>query len=373
MERVIVAGGGPVGCVAALSASENGANVSLYEEHRKIGTPVQCSGLISKKGLDSIGIDYSGAVLNDIRGADIHAGGASVRVFAPETKAFVVNRSELDCIYAEAAESEGARILLGKRAPLGPENREVLIGADGVFSRTAKANGFPEHRGLVCCYQAEFSRARPEHGHLVSVYLTSLAPGFFGWVIPINEERVRVGLGVSRGKNPKEQFWKFARTLGRVLEGAKLESELAGFIPLSPRAQTVRGRVMLVGDAAGQVKALSGGGVYFGCSCASIAGRIGALHQEELSLYESEWRREFSRDLRIHGLVRGALNLLPEFATGALLRAGGLLGADAFLVKYGDMDRPTEMVRAFRHDSASRLGKRFNNVASIFTNGRSRQ
>ncbi len=367
MNRILVSGGGPAGCIAARSAALNGGRVCLYEEHRRIGEPVQCSGLISKKGLDSIGVNYSAALLNEIRGADVHAGGASMRILAGETKAFVLDRANLDCAYAEAAEKEGVRIVLGERAPLHPSGGEILIGADGVFSRTAAANGFPEQRRLVVCYQREFTNAKPADRRLVSVYLTKLSPGFFGWVIPINEERVRVGLGVSKGGNPKRQFEKFIGKLNGVLDGAKPDTSLAGFIPLSPRTETVSGDVMLVGDAAGQVKALSGGGVYFGCSCASIAGKVAALHPENLWRYEQAWRREFSRDLQVHGFLRGALDAIPEFALGLAIRAGGFLGADGFLVRYGDMDRPSEIARAFREDSASRLGKRFNNVASIFT------
>lgn len=123
---------------------------------------------------------------------------------------------------------------------------------------------------------------------------------------------------------------------------------------------------MLVGDAAGQVKALSGGGVYFGCSCASIAGKVAALHPKEVWEYEREWKGMFSHDLYIHRLLRNALNATPEIALGWALRAGNFLGADRFLVRYGDMDRPTEIARAVREGSVSRVSRRFNSVSSLF-------
>ncbi len=362
--RIVVAGGGPAGCIAAKAAASCGGNATVYEEHCEPGKPVQCSGLVSKKGLDLLGIRYSGSVLNEITGAEIIAPGATVQVVANGAKAFVIDRSKFDSICALEAENAGAKVILGERAPdIGAG--EILVGADGVFSRTAKAFGFPENKRLVACYQAEFSRASPKDRNAVSVYLSRHSPGFFGWVIPVNEETVRVGLGVSLGKNPKEHFDAFARELrGSVLCKAKQESSLAGFIPLAPRRETVRGRVALVGDAAGQVKALSGGGIYFGCSCASIAGRIAALSPESMHSYEKEWRAAFGKDLMLHQVMRSALDFFPLRLTGAAMAAGNLFGAERFLVRYGDMDRPTEMARAVKEDSDLKLGKCFNNITS---------
>ena len=369
MDRVVVAGGGPAGCIAARSAAASGGRPTLYEEHWRIGLPVQCAGLISKTGLDSIGVNYKGSILNEIRGANIISNSSSLRVESKETKAFVINRAVFDALCAQSAEDEGAKIILGRRAPKACEG-QTLIGADGVFSQTAKFYGFPAQTRIVSCYQAEFSKASLQEKHMVFVYLSkSLAPGFFGWVIPINEERVRVGLGVSQGKNPKKHFDMFARTLHQdILAGAKQESALAGFIPLSPRPKTVKGRVMLVGDAAGQVKALSGGGVYFGCKCASIAGRTAALHPEEAWRYELEWKRQFGRDLMLHRVMRNSLDVLPESGVSLLISFCRLLSAEKLLVRYGDMDSPTEIARAVKEDSVSSFSKRFNRISSIFTN-----
>lgn len=355
--------------MAARSAALHGSSPILYEEHARIGLPIQCSGLISKKGLDALGIRYSGSVLNALRGANIHVNGSSLRVEANETKAFVVDRSAFDSLCAQEAEAEGARLITGQRAPHQQAAGQITIGADGVFSRIAASAGFPNHRHLVSCFQAEFSNATPEETHMVSVYLSRHAPGFFAWAIPLNEERVRVGLGVSNGKNPKKHFDSFVSELRTsMLSKAKKESALAGFIPLSPRKQTVRGRTLLVGDAAGQVKALSGGGVYFGCSCASIAGRISSLYPDDLQRYEREWRGRFGNDLALHGLLRGFLDAMPEQGLSFLLSAGKFAGAERFLVSYGDMDRPTETIRAFGEGSASGLNKRFNSICAIITN-----
>ncbi len=364
----IVLGGGPAGCFASMHSAKSGQRTVLYEEHGEIGKPIQCSGLVSKKGLDSLGIDYSKSILNRINGSHLHFPGVSLRVESPETKAYVIDRSVFDCLCADAAISEGVDIKTGvSRAGSGQE--DVIIGADGVFSRTARENGFPDFKKVVSCYQEEFAKATPTENNMVSVYISrNNFPGFFGWVIPINEERVRVGLGVSFGKNPREYFNGFRKTLGKnVLKNAKRESWLGGCIPLAPRNRTVKGNVMLVGDAAGQVKAVSGGGIYFGCTCASIAGKVAALNKNDLLLYERVWRRKLSRDMRIHGFIRNALDAFPGEVTGTVAYASKFLGAENFLVRYGDMDRPTQIARAMRDDSMSYLSKRFNTIYTVIS------
>ena len=69
MFDVHVVGAGPAGSVCARECAKKGLKVLLSEEHRRIGEPVQCSGLISKNGLDSLGVDYSKAVMWGVRGA----------------------------------------------------------------------------------------------------------------------------------------------------------------------------------------------------------------------------------------------------------------------------------------------------------------
>jgi flavin-dependent dehydrogenase len=79
-----------------------------------------------------------------------------------------------------------------------------------------------------------------------------------------------------------------------------------GGIPLRPLPRTYGDRVLVVGDAAGQVKPTSGGGIYYGLLCAGIAADTlhcaldkGDLSAGVLSSYERDWRRLLGAELTI--------------------------------------------------------------------------
>jgi len=104
---------------------------------------------------------------------------------------------------------------------------------------------------------------------------------------------------------------------------------------LRVKAQTQKENVFLVGDAAGQTKSTTGGGVIFGGQCAMIAGRVAAAGGNN---YEEEWRKKFSKTFRAHRVVRRSFDSIPQWAVKL-----SVLGLDKLLLgkvveKFGDMD-----------------------------------
>ena len=97
--------------------------------------------------------------------------------------------------------------------------------------------------------------------------------------------------------------------------------------------------ILLAGDAAGQVKATTGGGIFFGASCGKIAGK----YSSEPEKYEQEWRRAYGLDLALHRKLRTAL----DFAGGAppvpLVSAAKALFFQDLLSERGKMDRWGQM------------------------------
>ena len=369
-DEAFVVGCGPCGAIAASELARRGHDVKIYEEHARIGFPVQCSGLISKSGLDSLGVDYGRAVQNEIRGAVFHSpGGNTLVVRAPEVKAFVIDRTRFDKLCATEAEKNGAKIMPKKRAKKNDLFRaKIIIGADGAGSPVARWFGFPKINEHVTCYQIDYENARVEDPRVVHVFLSNtLAPGLFGWVIPIDEERARVGLGTSAPAQLRASFKKLISHphVSRVLEKAKETSRLAGTIPARVREKTAKGNVLLVGDAAGQVKATTGGGVVFGGLCARIAGKIAADSLDEkakLSDYERAWRKKYARDLELHHRIRAFLSSLDDAQLEKYFALAKKLRMEKFLVRHGNMDRPTAMERALPFARA--LGA---NLFNIFT------
>ena len=77
-------------------------------------------------------------------------------------------------------------------------------------------------------------------------------------------------------------------------------------VPLKPLAKTFSNRIIVVGSAAGQVKPVTGGGIYYGLLCADIAAdnlRL-ALESDNLTArnlagYERAWERRLGREIQV--------------------------------------------------------------------------
>jgi geranylgeranyl reductase family protein len=340
MTDVHVVGGGPAGCFAAISALRNGYSVLVSEEHAEVGEPERCSGLISKSGLESLSsyVDYRKAVLNSINNATFHVGKEEMRINSSSTRAFVIDRKKYDELCAEKVAEEGGSMEMGARVE-GEFKAKNIIGADGALSSTAGRFLFPPIPRYVSTMQGE-ARYDVDKKNVHVYFSRANFPGFFGWVIPLNEERARVGVGVGLPNNPKRAFDTFVGELG-ISEMGRITH---GIIPASVRKQTGKRmdgyNVLLVGDAAGETKASTGGGVYFGCSCAKIAGE----HADDPEGYEREWRARYGLDLSLHGAVRKGFDALGDAGLGMTFKIAKALSIDLFLSEKGDMDRPSAVM-----------------------------
>jgi len=352
---VHIVGAGPAGSVCAREAARRGLKVLVSEEHSRVGLPVQCSGLISIEGLDSLGIDYSSAVLNRVNGARIFSPGMSeISVGDGDARACVVDRAKLDRLLSDAAEKEGARIETGMRITRPSLAGKFTVGADGSGSGVASWFGFPPITEFAVCMQSDFERVSGLDSTRIEMFLSnSKFPGFFGWLIPTGKDSARVGLG-AYGRLPgdkvpvKKLFDEFlsSKAVSPRLDSARETGRLAGVIPMKPRRKTSKGSVLLIGDAAGQVKATTGGGVVFGTAAARIA--AGCIASGKVSDYEARWKAELGGDLELHGKLRAFLNSLSDDKMESLFSLAKLLGAEHFLNNFGEMDKPTKMVERLK-------------------------
>jgi geranylgeranyl reductase family protein len=357
MYDVQVVGAGPAGCLAARDAASRNLNVAVFEEHEEVGARLKCSGLLSKKGLGTLGIDYRKAILNRIYGARVYSPSLDeMSVLCRGIKAFVIDRKEFDTACADEAERCGAKLLLGRRASRKDLKSKLVIGADGALSQVAEWFNFPRINEFAFCCQADFTNAQISDARVIDVFLSNaLFPGFFGWCIPLNESEARVGLGVFRDMrrnytlSARHYFNNFVKRhplVSKILKKSKQRNELSAVIPLSPREETARGGVLLVGDAAGQLKATTGGGIIFGGNCAKIAGRLAPsmIKKADSSQYEVSWRKRFGNDLMLHKRIRSLYNSMNDIQIENYFRLAKKAGAEKFLVEHGDMDSPTAML-----------------------------
>ena len=334
---MIVAGAGPAGLLCAKEAASLGAKVTVYEEHKKIGEPVQCTGLVSKKGLDKLGVCYEESVINKCRGARFYSpGGEEFEVKKGKPVAFVLDRASLDRTIAEEAEAEGAEIILGKKW-----TDKCDVAADGPLSK------WGAERQYVHAYQVTADLERDEE--FVEIHAT---PGFFAWVVPIDDRECRVGIGVRQGRwpganvggqgNPKEALVEWLHKQKMALE---YSHESSALIPLFDDKPAVRNGVCLVGDAAAHVKATSGGGIAIGGFNARVCGAVLGEGRPPED-YESLWRKEYGKDLAMHRRIRNALDKIPPHELDELFGLANSEGLAKVIERHGDMERPWPLINS---------------------------
>lgn len=354
---VVVIGASAVGCIAARDCAERGLNTLVLEEHNEPGKQGKCTALYSKRGLESLEVNCAPAVLNQTRGVLFHSHRARLEVSRRETVALVLDRQRFDEECFKQARKAGAEFSFNAKVVGVKQGKDfvrisslkkffdarVVIAADGAASFTAKALNFPKIKEFVLGYEAEFSGVQVERKDFVQVFLNSRAyPEFFAWIVPAQSGIARVGLGVKDFKKldaGKKAFFN-EPLIRETLSKAKKIREFTAVIPVAVRRQTQDGRVMLVGDAAGQVKATTGGGVVFGGNCARVAAdcAAGFLQNGGRLDYEHEWRREFGKELRLHAAIAGFKNSLGNEFLDFALTASWILGVPLFLKRFGDMD-----------------------------------
>jgi digeranylgeranylglycerophospholipid reductase len=355
-----VIGGGPAGCFTAAHVSRS-FSVVILEEHEQVGIPEQCAGLIAPRVVDMAHARDS--IINRIDGASIHfPGGRDLLLKGAETKAYVVDRRRFDERCLDLATANGAVYRSGSRFLEYHHTKEGLtlalnqgdelqtrlaIGAEGYKSTLGKQSGLPAPMEFIKGIQVDL-RHRMEDQRSVDVWLgRDIAPGFFAWRIPC-EDMTRLGLGTISGR-PSDYLKKLVTAAGHDRdERIRLYS---GMIPVGVLPKTVTDRIMLVGDAAAQVKPISGGGLYPGLTAARLAGQVAseALDEDDLSekrlrAYDRAWKSEIGKDLDRGNRVRKAFLRMDDHA---LDTAGKLLDTEEAraVLSTGDIDHPTRIAK----------------------------
>lgn len=175
---------------------------------------------------------------------------------------------------------------------------DVVIGADGANSRVAKAIGAGDY---ACAIAFQERIKLPDekmayYENLAEMYVgDDVSPDFYAWVFP-KCDHVAVGTGTVRAKKDIKVYQRGIRErVSPKINGGKVIKVEAHPIPEHPRPVRVRGRVALVGDAAGYVTKCSGEGIYFAAQSGRVCGNavVKASEGGERMIYECDLRREY--------------------------------------------------------------------------------
>jgi geranylgeranyl reductase family protein len=312
-------GAGPAGSYVAYRLASLGYDVAVFEEKSASGLNVCCTGIISTECFQSLdpGTDV---ILTKLNSAKFFSpSGRCLRVQTENVQAYVVNRLLLDKAITSKAQSRGAQyffsspvidIIPGKDSiqaeTLCSEAREmfsarVVVLANGFRPKLPQKLGLGEIKSFFVGAQAEIEAKNVDE---LEVYFgQEIAPGAFAWLVPTSTNKAYVGLlATSQAKLHLQKFLNNLFSQGRITS-RELEIRQKA-IPVGTLARSYGERVLVIGDAAGQVKPTTGGGIYFGHLGAKIAAEVldealnsGNLTAGQLSHYQKQWKTKMGKEL----------------------------------------------------------------------------
>jgi geranylgeranyl reductase family protein len=358
MNTVAIIGAGPAGLYTAIRLKELGFEATVFEEHETIGVPEHCSGLISKKGAEDLGLHLGESFINEIKGARIYSpSGKKLEIKKKETVAYVVDRKKFDQLLLRRARLLGVHVgtdtkLIDVRKNtlfVQTEGRgeirkaEFVVGADGVNSTVRHLLGIETKKeNFVHTVQTTCTGNFDEK--MVEVHLGNYSKGFFAWVIPLGKDKAKIGLGSTLGEDVTENLKKF---IAEKYPESKAHHYDSALIPYGePLKGIVNENIALVGDAAFQTKATTGGGVIFGMKSANVlAETIAEMLKKKENIKNYEKKLEsINKELKLHWKIRRYANSLSNEEIDDLFVKLKKNGIEGFLEKEGNMDEPSKFV-----------------------------
>jgi len=352
---VLVVGAGPAGSTAAYRLAEGGASVLLADK-AKFPRDKPCGGGLTMRAVRLLPFEVDPVV--EDRTTRVRFGLDFARRFErrlEEPLVLMTQRARLDAFLAEQAADAGADFRDGARVAdlvvgeggvtatlnghkIAADHALLADGANGVSTRAA---GLDDGRDYGVALEANVRYgvvSEDEYRGLLCLELANV-PGGYGWVFP-KGDHVNVGVGGWEREGPRlrAHLARFCREYG--IPESSLENVRGYRLPLiHARARVAKGRVALLGDAAGLVDPLSGDGMYEAFLSAQLATE--ALLAGDLESYDAELRRRLSSQLSAAWGAKVALDRFPRL-TYSVVRTPFLWNAVVSLIG-GDVPSPSAM------------------------------
>ncbi len=268
-----IVGAGFAGLVCARTAALRGLRVCVIEAKKEPGARIHTTGILVKEAADEIDLPHH--LARRVHGVRLYAPNRrTMDLFAPGYYFLTTHTAELLRWLAQEARRAGAEIFCGERfqgaercgdtiriADPDIETR-YLIGADGARSRVARSFGLGRVERYLTGVEAEYENLAGLDPRFLHCFVDSLlAPGYLAWAAP-GPEHAQIGLATSKARTP--DLAAFTRSTGDLFgyDGARLVERRSGRIPCGGLVDPIGTRgVALVGDAAGLVSPLTGGGI----------------------------------------------------------------------------------------------------------------
>ena len=317
---VVIGGGSVAGLLCAREIASKGFSVIVIEEDYEIGTPEHCGGLVSLSGLEELGvIPFRKIFEHMIESAKVSSpNGKSFTINSKKQKVVEISRRELDKQIAFQAQKNGAVIKVktsfqemtdtGIRTNEEKIDCKIFVDARGVSSLIHK-----DRTGILSSAQYEIYADWIHKGKVEVIFDQEKYTGFFAWVIPSGEGKGKVGVA-GRGI-------KVSETLDNILKDKGEHSTIRKiFAPIwikGPIKNFVEGKTVIIGDAAGQAKPTTAGGIFTSGMGGIYAGQaisefLKTNNSEDLKQYQKKWTERFGKEFEKQILARKLLERIDN-------------------------------------------------------------
>ncbi|MBI5187910.1 MAG: geranylgeranyl reductase family protein [Nitrospirae bacterium] len=306
--KVLVVGGGPAGATAARFLAEGGVDVILLERDSSFVKP--CGGGVPSSAFDEFSIPKS-VVKKEVKSIKIVSPmGERLDIEFKGVYLAIVERGEFDNALREMAEKSGARLIEGEfvrfiddkpykvEANVGEVKAEIVseyvIAADGVNSRVRTALSIKP----TCTLFTISERIKGVKTGVCEFWFgSSHAPCFYSWVFP-KSDGISAGTGGSEPKEIRTLLEKFKERSGITSDGVVKIYR----IPVWKGDLFNKGKILFVGDCAGQVMPLSHEGIYYAMKSGEYAAR--AIIEEKADNYKRVWKARFQKRFALMDKLR---------------------------------------------------------------------
>jgi geranylgeranyl reductase family protein len=325
----VVAGGSVAGLLCAREIASKGNSVLVIEEDYEIGTPEHCGGLVSTKGLEKLGIIPFGKTFDHIiDSAVIYApNGNNFTINSKKQKVAEISRRELDKQIAHQAQKNGAVIRVktsfqklteeGVRTSEGEIKCKIFVDARGISALINK-----DREGILSSAQYEIYANWIKKGKIEVFFNQEKYPGFFAWIIPSGEGKGKIGVA-GKGIKVAEILEEFLEKKGDYSIIRKI------FAPIwikGPIKKFVENKTVIVGDAAGQAKPTTSGGIYTSGMGGILAGKaiskfLKSNKISDLEEYQKSWIKQFGEEFEKQLWARKILERIDNNTINKLFEA----------------------------------------------------
>jgi geranylgeranyl reductase family protein len=354
---VLVVGAGPAGSATAIHLARGGARVLLVDK-ASFPRDKPCGGGLTGRALRHLPCEVDPVVERVVDRMVLRAGyRTTVDRTSRAPLIAMTQRRRLDLHLAEQAASAGAEFRdgtgvseleldeTGVSVRLGERRvrASFLVGADGANGVVSRASGLGDGivRGVALEGNVPWSALEPRSYARAAWVELGVVPGGYGWVFPKGDHaNFGVGGWMSEGPRLRAHLERLARI--HDVDPAELTAVRGHRLPMrEPGAPAARGRVLLVGDAAGLVDPLSGDGMYEAFVSARLAAE--AILEDRPSTYEPALAEALDRHAAASWKAKRVADRYPRACLWAL-RAPGVFDAVTGLLQ-GELAHPSEASR----------------------------